>query len=256
MTPGWLATRWRGGGRQPVRVLATLAVAAALVTGVAIAVVAVVPGVSGPPMIGVRDGADALAVTPDGRTLFVANGGEDTGAMQIVGHTVTPVATATGRPGRPIPVGSFPDALAVTPNGRTLFAASETGNTVTPVNLPADRAGRPIQAGPNPQALVVTPDGRTLFVADAGYLGMPGGVTPIDIATCRPRRLIPAADSATALAMTPDGRTLYVASRAGTVTPVDVATGKIGRPISVPEPSALAVTPDGRTRFAITRSST
>jgi hypothetical protein len=36
--------------------------------------------------------------------------------------------------------------------------------------------------------------------------------------------------------VTPDGRTLYVASRAGTITPVEVATGKPGRPINVPEP--------------------
>ena len=44
--------------------------------------------------------------------------------------------------------------------------------------------------------------------------------------------------------------------RAGTITPVDVATGKPGRPISVPEPSALAVSPDGRILFAITRANT
>ncbi len=175
MTPGGKAARLHGEGRRAARILASVAVVVALVVGASIAVVVVAPAVSGPPMIGVRDGADALAVTPDGRTLFVANGGDDTGAMQIVGHTVTPVATATGRPGRPIPVGSFPDALAVTPDGRTLFASSETGNNVTPVSLPADMAGRPIRAGPNPQALAVTPDGRTLYVADSGYVGVPGG---------------------------------------------------------------------------------
>jgi DNA-binding beta-propeller fold protein YncE len=234
VTPGGKAAGVHGEGRRAARSLASVAVAVALVTGACIAVVVVAPAVSGPPMIGVRDGADALAVTPDGRTLFVANGGDDTGAMQIVGHTVTPVATATGKPGRPIPVGRFPDALAVTPDGRTLFAASETGNTVTPVSLPAGMAGRPIRAGPNPQALAVTPDGRTLYVGDSGYVGVPGGVTPIDIATGQPRRLIPAANSAAALAVTPDGHTLYVASRAGMITPVDVATGKPGRPISVP----------------------
>jgi DNA-binding beta-propeller fold protein YncE len=204
-----------------------VAVAAVLVAGVATAVVAAVPGVSGPRMIGVRDGADALAVTPDGRTLFVANGGDDTGAMQIIGHTVTPVVTATGRPGRPVPVGSFPDALAVTPDGRTLFAASQTGNTVTPVSLPAGRAGSPIRAGPNPQALVVTPDGRTLYVASRA-----GTVTPVDIATGKIGRPISVPEPS-ALAVTPDGRTLFAITRASTVTPIAIPAGQPGKPVTV-----------------------
>jgi DNA-binding beta-propeller fold protein YncE len=189
MTARGKAARLHGQAR-PAWIVASVAVVAAVLTSAAITVMAVTPAVSGPSMIGVRDGADALAVAPDGRTLFVADGGDDTGAMQIVGHTITPVATATGRPGRPIPVGSFPDALAVTPDGRILFAASETGNTVTPVSLPAGIPGRPIKAGPNPQALAVTPDGRTLYVADSGYAGVAGGVTPIDIATGAAGRLI------------------------------------------------------------------
>lgn len=59
-------------------ILACVAVVVALVAGAAIADIAVAPAVSGPSMIGVRDEADALAVAPDGRTLFVANCGDDT----------------------------------------------------------------------------------------------------------------------------------------------------------------------------------
>ncbi len=103
MTSGGSAARLRHPGRRSAWIVASGAV---VVTLAAVAVVALRPVLSGPPMIEVRDGADALAVTLDGRTLFVANGGDATGAMLVVGHTVTPVATATGRPGRPIPVGT------------------------------------------------------------------------------------------------------------------------------------------------------
>ena len=47
-----------------------------------------------------------IAITPDGRTAYVAN--QDSG-------TVTPICTATNTPGKPITVGSDPVAIAITP---------------------------------------------------------------------------------------------------------------------------------------------
>ncbi len=67
----------------------------------------------------------------------------------------------------------------MTPDGRTLFVASQDSGTVTPVSIPAGIPGTPIKAGPSPQALAVTPDGRTLYVADSGYVGVPGGSRPL-----------------------------------------------------------------------------
>jgi YVTN family beta-propeller protein len=49
---------------------------------------------------------DAIAITPEGATAYVANGGSD---------TVTPVNTATSKPGPAIPVGNYPVAIATTP---------------------------------------------------------------------------------------------------------------------------------------------
>ena len=48
----------------------------------------------------------AMVVTPDGRTLYVAN---------MNSNTVTPVTVATNTPGKPISVGIQPDALALVP---------------------------------------------------------------------------------------------------------------------------------------------
>ncbi len=47
--------------------------------------------------------------------------------------TVTPITTATGKAGKAINVGSFPWAIAVTPNGKTAYVANSGSGTVTPI---------------------------------------------------------------------------------------------------------------------------
>src|SRR6266566_2143105 len=118
---------------------------------------------------------------------------------------VTPIDVATGKPGGLIPAASSGAALAVTPDGRTVYVAARAG-TVTPVDVATGQPGRPISV-PEPSALAVTPDGRTLYVADNNDQN----VLPIDIATRIPGRPIPVGRYLMALAVTPDGRTLYTA---------------------------------------------
>ena len=48
---------------------------------------------------------DFIAITPDGKTAYVA----------AVSGTVTPITTATNTPGQPINVGYGPAGIAVTP---------------------------------------------------------------------------------------------------------------------------------------------
>ena len=84
----------------------------------------------------IRVGKDplAIAVTPDGRTAYVANSGSG---------TVTPIHTGTRRAGAPIPVGQDPRAIAVTPDGRTAYVANSGSGTVTPIDTaPGGRARR------------------------------------------------------------------------------------------------------------------
>ena len=73
-------------------------------------------------------------ISPDGHTAFVLN---------WLGGTVTPISTATGKPGKPIPVGAFPLAAAFAPGGRTLYVANFGADTVTPVNTRTGCAGAP-----------------------------------------------------------------------------------------------------------------
>jgi hyaluronoglucosaminidase len=82
--------------------------------------------------------------------------------------TVTPVSTATSRPGKAITVGQGIDAIAITPNGRTAYVASFNAGTVTPIRIAANTAGKPIGVGTDlgPATLAITPNGAAVYAAD------------------------------------------------------------------------------------------
>jgi YVTN family beta-propeller protein len=75
--------------------------------------------------------------------------------------TVTPFSTLTGRVFKAIKVDSFPQAIAITPDGKTAYVANGDSWTVTPINTATNRAGPPIKAGPQPDAIAITLDSRT-----------------------------------------------------------------------------------------------
>ena len=195
-----------------------------------------------------------IAITPDGRTAYIAEGN----------RTVTPVATATNTPGRPIKIGGYPAAIAITPDGKTAYIAampdsSEHPGTVTPASTAANTPGRPIKIGGYPAAIAITPDGKTAYVVS--YSPEATTVTPVATATNTPGRPIKISNGfprAVAIAITPDGRTAYIvtaSARRTMVTPVATATNTPGRPIDIDgigrltSETAIAITPDGKTAY-------
>ena len=107
--------------------------------------------------------ASAIAITPNGRTAYVVS--EASG-------TVTPIFTATNRTGKPIkipysssyaPSGDPGQTLIVsTPNGKTVYAASQSAGTVTPIFTATNTAGKPIKVGKDPFDLAITPNGKVV----------------------------------------------------------------------------------------------
>jgi YVTN family beta-propeller protein len=102
---------------------------------------------AGPP-IAVGIDPEFIVITPDGKTVYVANGGSD---------TVTPITTATNTAGPPIAVGSLPDAIAITPDGKTVYVANYVSGTVTPIVTATNTPGPPIPVGTHPDAIAITP---------------------------------------------------------------------------------------------------
>ena len=92
-----------------------------------------------------------------GWTAYVANEGS---------NTVTPFSTATNTVGTPIPVGTNPGGVAITPDGETLYVANSGSGTVTPINTATNTPGAPIAVGARPWGLAITPDGKTVYIAN------------------------------------------------------------------------------------------
>jgi YVTN family beta-propeller protein len=94
----------------------------------------------------VADDPVILAITPNGRTAYVANAGDG---------TVTPISTATNTAGKPIRVGHTPRAIAITPDGKTAYVVNNGSGTVTPISIVTDRADQPISVGLYPVAIAI-----------------------------------------------------------------------------------------------------
>jgi DNA-binding beta-propeller fold protein YncE len=120
-----------------------------------------------------------IAATSDGSEVLTADMG--TG-------TVTPIATATDKPGRPVqlPHGSMPFAIAVTPDDSTAYVAALTG-AVYPIDLATGAVGRRTAVAGAPNGIAITPDGSTAYLTGGGYVpcaNLPrgtGAVTPVDL---------------------------------------------------------------------------
>ncbi len=123
-----------------------------------------------------------MALAPDGR-LFVACSGDNTVHVidTKVVEKIVPEATPRRRPreaAREIietslypdsPEGSTPDAVAVSPDGKTLFIANADNNDVAVVDIADPRASRIegfIPVGWYPTALATSPDNLTLYVGN------------------------------------------------------------------------------------------
>jgi YVTN family beta-propeller protein len=153
-----------------------------------------------------------MALAPDGR-LFVACAGDNT--VHVIQTRAVETSEPEASPARRLPEGtreiistslypespegSTPDAVAVSPDGRTLFVANADNNSVMVVDISnrtsedARRNGESVSVvegfipvGWYPSAVAVSPDNQTLFVANGKGLASRANVPPT---TSNPTRL-------------------------------------------------------------------
>src|SRR5215469_8097439 len=167
--------------------------------------VSLVTGTVGRPIpLGIAWGGQ-IAITPDGKTIYVAS--PHSGA-------VWPISTATNTRGRPIRIFEA-SSIVFTSHGTTAWVlgiSGGSGQTATPISTATNTPGTPIHVGTRYDQVVFTPNGKTAY-----DLASPRTVTPISTATGKagkPIKLL----GATGMAITPDSKMAYVVN--GNVIPI------------------------------------
>jgi DNA-binding beta-propeller fold protein YncE len=203
-------------------------------------------------------GTDAIAISPDGRNVYVASGGES-GLVVFRRNrrtgTLAPLAgkaaCVTAYPFRGCALGRAiigPESVAVSPDGRNVYVAAAGNNSVASftrdratgaLTQPAGKAGcvsfyprRSCVRGPaldSPWSITVSPDGRSVYVASvfggvvllrrdpaSGALTEPTGaagcVNSSRALGCASGRAL---DAARSVVVSADGRSVYATSSGG-----------------------------------------
>ncbi|MEY9857096.1 YVTN family beta-propeller protein [Catenulispora sp. GAS73] len=190
--------------------------------------------------IALTDSADAIALTPNGATAYVAS---------TFGNSVPVINTATKTEIAEITVGSAPSGIAISPDGSTAYVTNGGGNTVSVINTATNTVTANYAVGSNPGGIAVAPGGSDVYVANQGD----DTVSVLNFAAGT-KSTIAVGKSPTSVAITPDGSTAYVANSLGnSVSVIDTATGTVTRTISITaagSPYGITISADGSTAYA------
>lgn len=166
-----------------------------------------------------------VVVSPDGRWVYVTNGGDNTVSVvdAVAMKAVTTIAT-----------GAFPHGIRLSPDGRQAYVANLKGGTVSVIDTASRQAVASIPVGRGPAQVGFTDDGRLAFVS----LSQEDRVAVIDPKTRAVLRKVVVGNGPIQLYATPDSRHLLVANQGSrqnpgrTVSVIDLTYFKVTTSIS------------------------
>jgi DNA-binding beta-propeller fold protein YncE len=167
-------------------------------------------------------------------------------AHTLVGPLLSANAGQTKKPCAPDPPGIPTGAIAITPNGRTVWSIDTHATTITAHRSRDLQRGRSIDVGGAPTGIAISPHGDVILVTTAFY-DTPA-LALIDVLTGEVDH-VDVGPEPGAVAFTHDGRSAYVAGGGahGTLTRVELRSGHVHTPIEVgAHPHGLALHPDGK----------
>ncbi len=141
-----------------------------------------------------------LAVSPDGRTLYVV--GQEAGVLVVVD-------LPSGKVSAKIPVGERPHTVVVTGDGKHAYVSSQWADHVYRIDLTGLKVTDTLKTGNGPAGMVLSKDERYLYVVDS----YSNEISVFDLQTGEEIRRLVAGNNPTGAAISPSGKWVYVASR-------------------------------------------
>jgi YVTN family beta-propeller protein len=193
------------------------------------------------PEIPVGSSPYSIAVTPDGKTAYVANDS---------GESLNVIDLQTGQAGPALELGANLYVIAISPDGKTAYITTSSGKVLVLDTQTNQVVGSiPIEGeASSPINIAITPDGNLAYVTNEES----NSVSVIDTTTRQVIGTIPVGEAPWGISITPDGKKAYVANETGkSVSVIDTQTNQVvGSPIPVGEqPYETAITPDGKTLY-------
>jgi YVTN family beta-propeller protein len=173
----------------------------------------------------------ALVATPNSAHVYVADqGNSKIDDITTSSHTVTATITVGSMVDANVAGGGDPNILAITPDGKKLYAASYTGHAVQDIATSTDTVTATISlfesATANPNALGLTPNGCQLYAHDHAHNVVDTITVSTDAVAAHPA--VGATGDPTGMSATPDSTHVYVANQAGpSVSVIATATNTV-----------------------------
>jgi YVTN family beta-propeller protein len=203
--------------------------------------------------------------SPDGKAVYASAGGNNKVRVYSFDAAAQKLAEAPSIVLGDAKASVYPAGLAISPDGKTLYAAQNLGNSLAAIDLGSPAAtpavkilkfGEPAGSasiGTLPIQLALSQDGKTLYVSHWNAKA----VSAVDTAALSVKAKITVGDHPSGLALSPDGATLYVANaNSDTVSVIGTAANTVRGEVKLSPyagapfgsmPNAVTVTPDGKT---------
>ncbi len=190
-------------------------------------------------LINVGLNPQALAVSPDGSQVWVAETGPQDSASSPSGVSVISAATSKVTARWSLP--GSPSQVTFAPSGQQVYVATAGGVAV--YSTATRHRVAFIRGLGDPRGIAVSPDGKTVYVTgtESNELYL------VSAATNRVTGTVKVGELPWQVVAAPNGKTVYVANPdSSSVSVVSTATGAVTATIAIPgDPDTLALTPDG-----------
>lgn len=204
-----------------------------------------------------------IQVSPDRTKLYVALSGSPSAPPGIDESTLPPpdrtadgigeIDVATGRLRRVLKVGTDPEQVAVSADGRRLFVANEDAALASVYDLESNTIVKTVPVGAEPEGVTVSPNGRVVYVTSEDA----GEVYAIDTSSFEVLARIAVGRRPRSVAFLPDGSRAFVTlENDAAVAVVNATTHKLDRTIGLGDPAVrpmgVAVDPAGKAVYVTT----